>query len=117
MIKKSVFEEEIILNMQRELNNSSEKIENINSLDKAVNYLQASVEILDELGLYKSSDAILNVLTKMAKKAVDRHTKGLTPEKMVKNLLHHGTQFNMASDSKDLEVEEELDDSDFEDET
>lgn len=28
----------------------------------------------------------------------DPHTKGLTPDKMVKNLLHHGTEFNMADD-------------------
>lgn len=28
--------------------------------------------------------------------AQDRHTKGLTPEKMVENLKHHGTEFNMA---------------------
>lgn|SRR5271166_408443 len=28
----------------------------------------------------------------------DKHTKGLTPEKMVANLKHHGTEFNMAMD-------------------
>jgi hypothetical protein len=28
----------------------------------------------------------------------DRHTHGLTPEKEVENLKHHGTPFNMADD-------------------
>lgn len=31
----------------------------------------------------------------------DRHTKGLTPAKMVENLKHHGTEFNMADDQAD----------------
>lgn len=64
------------------------------------------------------------------RKISDPHTKGLTPEKMVKNLLHHGTEFNMADDGRaddlldldisdaDLEVleNEALSDMDFEDE-
>ncbi len=37
-------------------------------------------------------------------KSVDPHTKGLTSEKMVKNLLHHGTEFNMVDDLLNLEV-------------
>jgi hypothetical protein len=40
----------------------------------------------------------------------DHHTKGLTPEKMVKNILHHGTPFNMCVDENNIELE------DFEDE-
>lgn len=32
------------------------------------------------------------------KSPVDKHTKGLTPEKMVENLKHHGTEFNMSVD-------------------
>lgn len=32
------------------------------------------------------------------RKISDPHTRGLTPDKMVKNLLHHGTEFNMADD-------------------
>lgn len=57
----------------------------------------------------------------------DPHTKGLTPEKQIKNLLHHGTQFNMADDGNDLlnleigdnELEildKDMSDMDFEDE-
>lgn len=33
-----------------------------------------------------------------AKQKADKHTKGLTPEKMTKNLKHHGTVFNMVND-------------------
>lgn len=33
-----------------------------------------------------------------AKKKVDRHTKGLTSEKMIKNLKNHGTVFNLTDD-------------------
>jgi hypothetical protein len=36
------------------------------------------------------------------KKSSDRHTKGLTPEKEVENLKHHGTPFNMADDTFDV---------------
>lgn len=32
------------------------------------------------------------------KSPVDKHTKGLTPEKMVANLKNHGTEFNMSVD-------------------
>lgn len=60
----------------------------------------------------------------------DPHTSGLTSEKMIKNLLHHGTEFNMADDGKsddllNLEVaddglevseEENAPEMDFEDE-
>jgi hypothetical protein len=65
-----------------------------------------------------------------AKKKQDRHTKGLTSEKMVANLKHHGTVFNLSDDGNaaddmldldvndaDLEVsEKDADLEDFEDE-
>lgn len=64
------------------------------------------------------------------RKISDSHTKGLTSEKMIQNLLHHGTEFNMADDGNaddllnleisddDLEVIENENDPemDFEDE-
>jgi len=43
-----------------------------------------------------------NDLESLAKKKVkkhDKHIKGLTPEKQVKNLLDHGTPFNLADDN------------------
>jgi len=58
--------------------------------------------------------------------ADDPHTKGLTSKKMIENLLHHGTEFNMSDDGIDLlnleinddEVldEKKYSDMDFEDE-
>lgn len=33
------------------------------------------------------------------RKIPDPHTRGLTPDKMIRNLLHHGTEFNMADDN------------------
>lgn len=187
MIKKSLFEDELMLGMQRELQ-SYERKQGISNLVKAADYLQAAAEILEEAGLTKKADQVLQILTKIAheggsekikhlieesleptesggdqpldiesirplditermslkhpKKEVleftsllpgarlpsvkdidpeslmvddndakprkpknptkinDSHTKGLTPEKMVKNLEGHGTVFNMADDGK-----------------
>jgi hypothetical protein len=46
-------------------------------------------------------------------KVPDVHTKGLTPDKMVNNLKHHGTEFNMPdlgwSDNLDPEIAEAFD--------
>lgn len=39
-------------------------------------------------------------MPKDPRKISDRHTKGLTPEKQVRNLLDHGTQFNLADDGQ-----------------
>lgn len=42
----------------------------------------------------------------------DWHTKGLTPEKMVENLKHHGTEFNMSDDGfSDGDLDPEIADS------
>lgn len=40
--------------------------------------------------------------TSLAKTKKDKHVKGLTPDKMIANLLHHGTVFNMADDGLDI---------------
>ena len=169
MIKKPVHEDELIYGMQRELQGYNMK-QGMASLDKAGNYLQAAMEILEEAGLTKQSDAILQILAKIANegkkpgdiiefnslphkhhhhkephgedkedekiefksqmkgdehdaqrkpknptKVHDPHSHGLTPEKMVENLKHHGIVFNMADDGKandlldaDISFEEEI---------
>jgi hypothetical protein len=137
MINKKMFEEEILINMNQSL--SSPLVKSASSkLETAVEYLNSAAEIFEDMGLIKNADEVLNVLTSIAKhkkpknptKVFDRHTKGLTPDKMVKNLLDHGTEFNMADDGQvddllnldindaDLEVLEDeiLSDMDFEDE-
>lgn len=104
MIKKSIFEDEIISGMQIKLAKKDVEQE-ISSITTAIDYLNSAAEIFEDMGLVKSSDQIIDILYKVAKlqdlrKINDFHTKNLTPEKMVKNLLHHGTQFNMADDQK-----------------
>lgn len=55
--------------------------------------------IAQELGLVDDNDAKGKPRKpKNPTNVSDRHTKGLTPEKMVENLKHHGTEFNMADD-------------------
>lgn len=99
MIKKSVFENELIAGMQRELTANEQSVA-VNNLGSAVGSLHAAVEILEEAGMTAQADAILNILLKIAKQhgKKDPHTSGLTSEKIVKNLLHHGTEFNMSDD-------------------
>jgi len=56
--------------------------------------------IAQELGLMDDNDA--NGKPRKPKnptKIHDPHTKGLTPDKMIENLKHHGTEFNMADDN------------------
>jgi hypothetical protein len=102
VIKKSVFEDELIAGMQKELtaNDQSAAIEH---LDVAIDSLHSAVEIFEEAGMTNQADAVLNILLKFAKnqsnfeknvKRVDPHTKGLTSEKMVANWKDHGSWFN-----------------------
>lgn len=102
MIKKSVFEDELIAGMQNELRLLDHKVaskkEGIDNLVKAADLLQAAMEIFEQVGLSVQADKVLDILTKIAHP--DRHTKGLTPDKMVKNLKEHGIVFNLADDGK-----------------
>lgn len=111
MIKKSVFEEELIHGMQRELHSHNKK-QGMNNLVKAADYLHSALEILEEAGFDTQADKVFQILKKIAEdrpnkpkdptKVSDKHTSGLTSEKQVKNLIDHGTVFNMADDGADL---------------
>ena len=79
------------------------------NLDKAVDYLQAAAEIFEETGMTAKADQVLKILLKIGQEKTpphpknpanvsDRHTKGLTSEKMVANLKDHGSMFNMVDD-------------------
>lgn len=127
MIKKSVFEDELIAGMQRELT-ANEQSAAVNNLDKAVECLHSAVEVFEEAGMKAQADAVLNILLKIAqrhgkKPKKDKHTAGLTSEKMIQNLLHHGTEFNMSDDGEtindllaaDMENSESFDDSNVDD--
>lgn len=65
MIKKSVFEEELIVGMQRELQ-AHDKKQGMENLVKAADYLHSAMDILEEAGLTVHADQILKILTKIA---------------------------------------------------
>jgi hypothetical protein len=122
MIKQSVHEAEIMSEMDKELNHSDSFKSAINDLGEAVEHINSAAEILDNMGFVLQADKLLSILVKVANDA-DPHTKGLNSDKMVKNLLDHGTVFNMADDQdllnadvgENLEVTDDSD-MDFEDE-
>lgn len=109
MIKQSVFEDDLIRGMQDGL-----KKQTIPNLSQAAECLHAALEIFEQQGLSKRADQVLVLLEKLAKKPqkIDRHTKGLTPEKEVANLKNHGTPFNMVDDIPPMKKELTKDDMD-----
>lgn len=128
MIKKSVFEEELVIGMDRELR-SMETGHDVKGLPKAADYLHSAMDLLEETGLTTQAEEVFQILSKIATKH-NGHTKGLTSERMIENLKHHGTVFNLADDNsindllnaeigeKELEVSDKdaEGDLDFEDE-
>lgn len=128
MIKKSVFEEELVIGMDRELR-SMETGHDVKDLSKAADYLHSAMDLLEETGLTVQAEEVFQILSKIATKP-NGHTKGLTSERMIENLKHHGTVFNLADDNsindllnaeigeKELEVSDKdaEGDLDFEDE-
>ena len=138
MIKKSINETELIQGMKDALESGQQKQATLD-LDKAIDYLHSAIDIFEQTGQTVKADAVLLILEKIAKKhgkkpkdprkISDRHTKGLTSEKMVENLKHHGIVFNLNDDGlaaddllnadiidEPLEVQEKKEDLDFEDE-
>jgi hypothetical protein len=65
MIKKSVFEDDLINGMQRELRSYEQK-QGFENLDKAADYLNSAIQILEEAGMTAKADQILMVLSKIA---------------------------------------------------
>jgi hypothetical protein len=140
MIKKAVFENDLIYGMQRELQ-ANDKKEAMEHLPQAVDYLQAALEILEEHGLTSQADQILSILAKIGTDQQDAQGKSKKPkdprkihdphiprssEEEVRNYQQHGWAFNMADDGQDLldadindadlEVEDPQTDKDFEEE-
>lgn len=101
--------------MQKQLL-ADDKSEAIDKLATAVDYLHSAIDIFESVGLQSQADATLNILLKIAKKhkKVDPKTKGLNSKRMLKNLLDHGTEFNLADDPimKDL-LEADVSDEDL----
>jgi hypothetical protein len=65
MIKKSLFENELIHGMQRELH-SHEKKQGMNSLVQAVEYLHSAAQIFEEAGMTAKAEQVLQILSKIA---------------------------------------------------
>jgi hypothetical protein len=81
MIKKAVFEDELIRGMQHELQPHMKK-QGMNNLVKAVEYLQAAAEIFEESGLNTKADQVFNVLSKIAQDNNDSMKKTRPVQKM-----------------------------------
>jgi hypothetical protein len=71
MIKKSVFENDLIAGMQRELRSHDQK-QGFANLEKAADYLNSAVQILEEAGMTAKADKVLMILAKIATKTDTR---------------------------------------------
>lgn len=71
MIKKSVFEDEIISNMQKELTKTAQS-EAIDNLDQAVDDVNSAIVLFEDLGMITQADELLKVLVKIAKKKINK---------------------------------------------
>jgi len=114
MIKKSVFEEELVMGMDRELRSMASE-HHVENLADAADNLHSAMELLEEMGFGKQAEEIFQLLSKIAKKhqKPNGHTAGLTSEKMLQNLKQHGWVFNLADDGSvddylNAEIGEEL---------
>lgn len=91
MIKKSVFETDLILGMQQELikNASTHDASNV---EQAVDYLNSAIDIFEDVGMHTQANKILNILTKIAQDA---------SQLPLNKLLEHGVQ---PDDIKEISV-------------
>lgn len=71
MIKKAVFENDLITGMQRELQ-AFDKKEAMANLDTAGEYLHSAMEIFEEAGLTTQAEQVLSILQKIAAKHAPR---------------------------------------------
>jgi len=78
MIKKAIFEDELIVGMQRELRPHEEK-QAMGNLVQAVEYLQAAAEILEEGGLTAKADQVLRILGKIVLAESEAKEKDKSP--------------------------------------
>lgn len=76
MIKKSVFENEIIAEMQVALQPIKKK-QGMNGLVKAADYLNSAIQIFEDAGLNKKADQVLRVLAKIATKTAAKQMPSL----------------------------------------
>jgi hypothetical protein len=91
MIKKSVFEEELVAGMHRELvkNATSQDPEGV---EKAVDYLNSAIDIFEDAGMTTQADQVLRILAKIAMTRPQEYPS-------IQALMQHGVKL---SDLKDL---------------
>ena len=65
MIKKSVFEDELILGMHHELVKNANNQE-LDDVTHAVDYLNSAIDIFEDAGLHSQADQVLNIIKKIA---------------------------------------------------
>lgn len=122
MIKKSVFENDLIAGMQRELQPVQKK-EAMANLEKAGGYLVSALDILEEAGLTAQARAVLNILVKIAEDSNDAKREGETkhkhpnlndphipksPEQAVQGLKDYGIPFvNLSDDGHTKTMEDD----------
>lgn len=73
MINKSVFENDLVLGMQRNLA-SQDQESAMNKLAQAVEFLNSAAELLDEVELSAHADRIVNLLEKVSQMKVKHHS-------------------------------------------
>ena len=108
MIKKSVFEDEIIEGMQKELFQESTIKQASSNLTKAIDYLNYTIDIFEEAGLSKQADKVINLLSKIANFA-ERNTD-IIPFKDLedKGVSPHEIKYLSKSDLVKLKVNKAL---------
>ena len=109
MIKKQIFESDLINGMIFNLKKQASNVE-LDHLERAAEYLNSAAEIFEDMGMQKNADQILNLLSKIA----DHHTVGLTPENMVSNIEHHGHPIRLADDGFNDDINDVIEVSDDE---
>lgn len=65
MIKKSVFEDDLIKGMHCELIKQAHNVE-VQNLSNAADYLNSAAQILEEIGMIEASDSVIDLLFKLA---------------------------------------------------
>jgi hypothetical protein len=99
MIKKSIYKDEIIAEMQKQLFANTDQSKAIDSLPEAINMLHSAADLLDDVGLSKHSNKIFTLLTKIANSdQLDSNDDELN----VKDSFHLGKEFNLANNLDDL---------------
>jgi hypothetical protein len=115
MFNKKSSEQEILESMEENLisNFLEKESKPLNKLDSAINHINIAAELFDDIGLTAEAEAITGFLEKFAKvkKKVkktksDAASKGLTSEKMVKNLKEKGWVFNADDDINNVDIEQ-----------